>query len=52
MTRRWLATAVVLVVAALYGGDSPAQSDYYFFGKNKVIYGKFDWRVYHAPHLP
>ena len=30
----------------------PLQGQYYdTFGKNKVRYAKFDWRVYHAPHF-
>ena len=30
----------------------PAAGQYYDnFGKNKVRYAKFDWRVYHAPHF-
>jgi len=49
MMRRWLAVAAVLVSAAAMGDDSRAQFGY--FGKNKVIYGKFDWHVYHAPHF-
>ena len=32
--------------------QAPVSGQYYNnFGKNKVRYAKFDWRVYHAPHF-
>jgi Tol biopolymer transport system component len=41
---------VVLVAVTLLPAPSNAQYNNYF-GKNKVRYEKFDWRVYHAPHF-
>ena len=45
----WLC-ALVLAGGAI--ASAPAGAQYTeVFGKNKVRYGKFDWRVYHAPHF-
>ena len=50
-----LANAVfaILVVAAiaiaLMGCASTAGAQY--FGKNKIQYRQFDWKIYHSPHF-
>ena len=42
----------LLAVAWIASSAVPAAGQYYdTFGKNKVRYAKFDWRVYHAPHF-
>ena len=42
----------LLAVAYIALTAAPAAAQYYdTFGKNKVRYAKFDWRVYHAPHF-
>ncbi|HZI95073.1 MAG TPA: hypothetical protein VFE84_12575, partial [Patescibacteria group bacterium] len=51
MTRRHVALAVVLALAGLMAPEAGAQLDYTRFGRNKVIYEKFDWHVYRAPHF-
>ncbi|MCG8462385.1 MAG: BamA/TamA family outer membrane protein [Holophagales bacterium] len=39
--------ALALLVVAV-----PAEAQYYTsFGKNKVQYREFDWRIYHSPHF-
>jgi Tol biopolymer transport system component len=41
-----------LAVAGIASSSAPAAAQYVdVFGKNKVRYAKFDWRVYHAPHF-
>ncbi|MEE2776110.1 MAG: BamA/TamA family outer membrane protein [Acidobacteriota bacterium] len=42
----FVALAICLVVQGAVGAQY-----YDYFGKNKVRYAKFDWRVYHAPHF-
>ena len=37
-----------LVIAALLAGQTPAAAQ---FGKNKIQYRSFDWRIYHSPHF-
>ncbi|MEO1367125.1 MAG: hypothetical protein AAFX50_08090, partial [Acidobacteriota bacterium] len=41
--------AVLLTVALLATLAAPASAQY--FGKNKVQYREFNWRIYHAPHF-
>ena len=43
---KWCACAAVLAASVLLAGDAGAQ-----FGRNKVIYEKFEWHVYRAPHF-
>ncbi|HET6373957.1 MAG TPA: hypothetical protein VFG76_11665, partial [Candidatus Polarisedimenticolia bacterium] len=51
--RRWgtsgLALAIIVAVWAASGSQAVAQFGY--FGKNKVRYLDFDWKVYRAPHF-
>ncbi len=50
MTRPRTHTVVpTLVIAALLLGAGAASAQY--FGKNKVQYSEFDWKVYHSPHF-
>jgi len=30
---------------------APAAAQYYYFGKNKVQYREFEWKIYHSPHF-
>lgn len=39
---------VVLSVVMLFGLASEAHAQ---FGKNKIAYREFDWRIYHSPHF-
>lgn len=43
--KRSIATLTVLVALLL----SPAQL--FAFGKNKIVYDKFDWKIYHSTHF-
>ena len=43
MTRRLMALAMTLAVAAPVAGQ--------YFGKNKIRYDTFDWKVYPTPHF-
>ncbi len=43
-------TAGLTVLAALFAGALPAQYSNYF-GKNKIQYRDFDWKIYHSPHF-
>ncbi len=45
MKRVWLAAAAVL--ALLLAAPAPA----FPFGKNKILYQRFDWKIYKAPHF-
>ena len=38
-------------LAAVLAGAPPLEAQYRGFGKNKVRYGEFDWKVYHSPHF-
>lgn len=54
MTRLSVPKRIVVPIAALLGlaMTVPAQAQYYGnFGKNKVQYREFDWRIYHSPHF-
>lgn len=43
-------SAGVALLAALVAASAPAQyTDY--FGKNKIQYRDFDWKIYHSPHF-
>jgi len=46
MKKTWTVVAVLLLGCF---ATAPAQETY--FGKNKVHYDSFDWRVYHSPHF-
>ena len=45
-SRRVFSTLLVLTVLFSLAGPSAAQ-----FGKNKIHYDNFDWRIYHSPHF-
>jgi WD40-like Beta Propeller Repeat len=46
---RWTAAALSL---ALLAGGTPAEAQFIpYFGKNKVKYDNFAWRVYRSPHF-
>ncbi|HVR28788.1 MAG TPA: hypothetical protein VMS86_04575 [Thermoanaerobaculia bacterium] len=46
------ASACALTVAWMVASSAPAAAQFFdSFGKNKIRYTKFDWRVYHAPHF-
>ncbi|MDA8015837.1 MAG: BamA/TamA family outer membrane protein [Thermoanaerobaculia bacterium] len=42
-------TGVLVGVAVLFGAVTVAQAQ--GFGKNKIAYREFDWRIYHSPHF-
>lgn len=50
MTGRRLQLTALLSLAMLLGAGALAQAQS-GFGKNKVAYRTFDWRVYHSPHF-
>ena len=45
-TSPFAAAALALLVAALLPAAASAQ-----FGKNKIQYKEFDWKIYHSPHF-
>ena len=40
--------AAALGIALAFAGLGPAQAQ---FGKNKIQYREFDWKIYHSPHF-
>ncbi len=44
--RTLVARGLAVVLAVLVAGSASAQ-----FGKNKIRYEDFDWKIYHAPHF-
>lgn len=45
--KRSFALATLALVAALFGSPEQALA----FGKNKIVYDTFDWKVYHSTHF-
>ncbi len=45
------AVAALAAAAAVLAAAVPATAQYRGFGKNKVHYQTFDWRIYHSPHF-
>ncbi|GMU89059.1 MAG: peptidase S9 [Chlorobiota bacterium] len=42
---------LVTVVAILFGAVAPLNAQYYYFGRNKVHYENFDWRILQTEHF-
>jgi hypothetical protein len=53
MKKLLLAVVLALAVAAPARGQAaPVVSPYYdYFGKNKIVYDSFDWKIYHSTHF-
>src|SRR5262249_35770624 len=45
--RRMLTSAAAVLFAGLFLAPVPAHA----FGKNKIVYEKFDWHIYRSPHF-
>ncbi|HTR02065.1 MAG TPA: hypothetical protein VMN82_02630 [Thermoanaerobaculia bacterium] len=51
MKKLFLALLVALGAAAA-SAQTPVISPYYdYFGKNKIVYDKFNWKIYHSTHF-
>ena len=50
-TKRRVVTAVAIAVALLVPSTRTAHGQAWWFGKNKVQYKEFDWRVLRTPHF-
>ena len=50
-TKRRIVTAVAIAVALLVPSVRTAHGQAWWFGKNKVQYKEFDWRVLRTPHF-
>jgi len=48
---RLLVALAILAATVLVSGEARAQSQFGRFGKNKIIYETFDWKIYKAPHF-
>ena len=52
MKKTLLALALVLAAAAPAAGQAPVLSPYFdYFGKNKIVYDTFNWKIYHSTHF-
>ena len=52
MKKLLLALALSVAAAAPVAAQAPVLSPYYdYFGKNKIVYDKFDWKTYHSTHF-
>ena len=52
MRKLLLALLLALAAAAPAAAQAPVVSPYYdYFGKNKIVYDKFDWKIYHSTHF-
>ncbi len=52
MKRALLLLALALLPAAPAAGQVPVLSPYYdYFGKNKIVYDTFNWKIYHSTHF-
>lgn len=49
--RRSFACWLTVVLLASFAVTGPAEAQYRGFGKNKVRYGEFEWKIYHSPHF-
>lgn len=52
MKKLLLALVLAVAGAASAAAQAPVVSPYYdFFGKNKIMYDTFDWKIYHSTHF-
>ncbi len=52
MKKAWLAALFVFAAALPAAAQVPVQSPYYdYFGKNKIVYDTFNWKIYHSTHF-
>jgi hypothetical protein len=52
MKKFLLALALSIAAAAPVAAQAPVLSPYYdYFGKNKIVYDKFNWKIYHSTHF-
>ena len=52
MKKLLLALALTVAAAAPAAAQAPVLSPYYdYFGKNKIVYDKFNWKIYHSTHF-
>ena len=52
MRSRLPALALTLALALGLSGARPADAQFFpYYGKNKVTYDNFNWRVYKSPHF-
>jgi hypothetical protein len=52
MKKLLLAVLFALTAAAPAAAQAPVLNPYYdYFGKNKIMYDTFDWKIYHSTHF-
>jgi len=52
MKKTFLALLLVLAAAAPAAGQVPVLNPYFdYFGKNKIVYDTFNWKIYHSTHF-
>ncbi len=52
MKKIFLILALVLAAVAPAAGQAPVVSPYFdYFGKNKIVYDSFNWKIYHSTHF-